>query len=282
MNQPLLEVCELTCSYPGKDMALRNVSLAVHGGERIALLGGNGAGKSTFFLAISGLLCPDAGQILLHGQEIRQNKADQQRLHTAVGLVFQEPDTQIIAPGVEAEVSFGPMNLGLSSEETASRVDAALSALDLEALRHRPPHFLSGGEKKRVTIADVLVMRPDLMLLDEPTASLDSGGTAALEENLRQLHESGISLMLATHDADFAWRWADRILVFADGALIADAAPEIIFNDQKIISRAGLALPYVFQLTQTLTRTGLIPALGPADLPRTPHELDRLLTQNIS
>lgn len=278
MNPPLLEVCELTCSYPGRAQALKPVSLAIRAGERIAVLGGNGAGKSTLFLALNGVLRPDSGRIFLKGEEVQQNKAGLQRLRTAVGMVFQEPDTQLIAPTVEVDVAFGPMNLNLPPAEVAARVNESLAALELEAFRTRSTHMLSGGEKKRVTIADVLAMRPSLMLLDEPTASLDAAGVAALEEILARLHGGGMTLLISTHDMDLAWRWADRILLFHNGELLADAAPEAIFSDSALISHTGINLPHVFRITETLARQGLISALPQDKLPRSLPELGALLT----
>ncbi len=277
MNAPLLEVCELSCSYPGKALALKGVSAVVHPGERIAILGGNGAGKSTFFLALTGVLSPTSGRIFLNGEEITRAKASRQRLHAAVGMVFQEPDNQLIAPTVEAEVSFGPMNLNLSHAEVGARVEESLVSLEIEPLRARPPHMLSGGEKKRVTIADVLAMRPSLMLLDEPTASLDATGLTALEKILAKLHSDGLAVMLSTHDLNLAWRWADRVMLFHEGELAADAAPEAIFNDEALLSRVGLGLPHVFQVSKALARRGLMPSPPSDGQPRSISDLERLL-----
>ncbi len=274
---PLIEVRALNCSYPGKTRALKDVSATVRPGERIAVLGGNGAGKSTFFLALNGVLTPDSGRIFLNGEEITRAKASRQRLHSAVVMVFQDPDTQLIAPTVEAEISFGPMNLNLTRAEVSARVEDSLASLEIEPLRARPPHMLSGGEKKRVTLADVLAMRPSLMLLDEPTASLDAAGLNALEEILAKLHSDGMAVMLSTHDLNLTWRWADRVMLFHEGELAADAAPETIFNDEILLGRVGLGLPHVFQTTKILTRRGLVPSLSPKDRPRSISDLERLL-----
>ena len=173
MKEVLLELQGIGYDYDSREKALDGVSLTIRKGERIAVLGGNGAGKSTLFLLCNGVLSPSRGKLFSKGREIAANKKDRLFLRQGTGIVFQEADSQIIAPTVEGEVSFGPLNLGLDKEEATRRVGDALSCMGLEDFRHRPPHYLSGGEKKRVCIADVLAMKPELMLLDEPEASLD-------------------------------------------------------------------------------------------------------------
>ena len=164
MEQPVLQVRDLRFSYDGKGQALGGVSLDIRAGERIAVLGPNGAGKSTFFLCLNGVLTPGSGEILLDGKPV--GKKERKRLCERVGIVFQNADDQIIASTVAAEVSFGPMNLRLPKEEVVRRVDHALDYMDLQAFRARPPHELSGGEKKRVTIADILAMESEVILFD--------------------------------------------------------------------------------------------------------------------
>ena len=177
--QPILQAKNLRFCYDSGAPALDGVSLDVHAGERIAVLGPNGAGKSTFFLCLNGVLTPESGQILLRGKPV--DKKTRKTLCEQVGIVFQNADDQIIASTVAAEVSFGPMNLRLPRQEVARRVDHALDYMDLQAFRARPPHDLSGGEKKRVSIADILAMESEIILLDEPAASLDPAGEERLE-----------------------------------------------------------------------------------------------------
>lgn len=238
--------------YDGEREALKNVSVGLFENEKVAVLGNNGAGKSTFFLCCNGILKPQSGHVYFRGQEIKFSKKESLKLRQAVGLVFQDPDNQIIAGTVEAEISFGPMNLRLPKEEVRSRVDDAIEKFRLEPMRFRAPHYLSGGEKKRVSIADVLVMNPHMILMDEPTASLDPENTKLLEDNLQILSDRGLGIVISTHDVDFAWRWADRILVFNDGQLVADSSPEAIFSDEVLLLKCGLIQPTLFQVGKLL------------------------------
>lgn len=228
------------------------MSLSVLPGERVALLGGNGAGKSTLFLCASGVLAPTGGEIFLGGRKLGRGREDLRLLRRSVGMVFQDPDDQLLAPTVEGEVSFGPMNLRLPEGEISTRCSAALESMNLLEHRLRPPHYLSGGEKKRVSIADILAMAPQLILLDEPTASLDDAHTALLWETLERLHQSGLALMISTHDVAFAWQWAERAVVLCDGQIIADASTGRIFSQPAVLQRAGLKRPVLFELGQML------------------------------
>lgn len=244
----LLRLDRISYSYDEERTALREVSVSLYAGERVAVLGNNGAGKSTFFLCCNGVLSPTEGTIHLEGRALGRKKANQNQLRRCVGLVFQDPDSQLLAGTVEAEISFGPMNLRLDEKEVRARVDSAIARLRLEDFRTRPPHYLSGGEKKRVSIADVLAMEPRLLLLDEPAASLDPANARLLEENLGRLSREGLGLVIATHDVDFAWRWAERILVFHEGRLRADADPRSIFDDGDLLEACGLQRPILYEV----------------------------------
>lgn len=273
MEQPVLQVRDLRFSYDGKGQALGGVSLDIRAGERIAVLGPNGAGKSTFFLCLNGVLTPGSGEILLDGKPV--GKKERKRLCERVGIVFQNADDQIIASTVAAEVSFGPMNLRLPKEEVVRRVDHALDYMDLQAFRARPPHELSGGEKKRVTIADILAMESEVILFDEPAASLDPMGEERLEAVLGRLSDEGRTLVISTHDMDFAFRWATRAVVFAGGQVIADGAPDAVFRDAETLLRAHLKPPALLEVFDMLRARGLVPA--DAVCPRTAAGLEALL-----
>lgn len=236
----------------GEREALFPLSVRLCEGEKIAVLGSNGAGKSTFFLLANGVLTPRSGTILLDGEPVGKKEKQRMQLRRRVGLVFQDPDVQLLAGTVEEEISFGPMNLGLPEAEVRRRVEMALESLGLAAYRRRGPQYLSGGEKRRVAIADVLAMEPEIMLLDEPASNLDPAGQALLEETLESLHQKGITLLVATHDVDFAWRWADRVLVFRDGRLERDAAPEAVFAEEDLLSRCGLEQPLLWKVAKAL------------------------------
>lgn len=273
MEQPVLQVRDLRFSYDGKGQALGGVSLDIRAGERIAVLGPNGAGKSTFFLCLNGVLTPGSGEILLDGKPV--GKKERKRLCERVGIVFQNADDQIIASTVAAEVSFGPMNLRLPKEEVVRRVDHALDYMDLQAFRARPPHELSGGEKKRVTIADILAMESEVILFDEPAASLDPMGEERLEAVLGRLSDEGRTLVISTHDMDFAFRWATRAVVFAGGQVIADGAPDAVFRDAETLRRAHLKPPALLEVFDMLRARGLVPADDVC--PRTAAGLEALL-----
>lgn len=251
----MLEFQEVSFQYEtgdGDHEALSPLSVTLREGERVAVLGSNGAGKSTFFLLANGVLRPHSGTIRLDGEPIGRRSRDLLRLRRAVGLVFQDPDVQFLAGTVEEEISFGPMNLGLPPDEIRRRVDAAIECLGLDGYRERGPQELSGGEKGRVAIADVLAMEPRFLLLDEPASSLDPAGRALLEQTLGALHEKGMALAVATHDVDFAWRWADRALVFHQGNLERDAAPAEIFADTALLARCGLEQPLLWRAAAAL------------------------------
>ena len=250
-------------------LALKACSVSIQAGERVAVLGSNGAGKSTFFLLANGVLCPKQGNIFFRGELIGRKKQELNRLRRGVGLVFQDPDVQILGGTVEEEISFGPMNLGLPRQEVRRRMDSAVERMRLEDLRQRAPQYLSGGEKKRVSIADALAMEPELLLMDEPAASLDPENCLRLEETLDVLGEQGLALAVATHDVDFAWRWARRILVFRDGCLAADRTPEEIFSDTALLDDCHLARPMLFRAAE---------AMGLRPLPRTMEEFERAVS----
>jgi len=251
---PLLEARNLTFSYDGHTSALRRVSLAITSGERIAVLGENGAGKSTFFLCLTGVLRPMQGEILLHRKPVRKQK----ELCETVGMVFQQADDQIIASTVAQEISFGPMNLRLPKQEVIKRVNLALDYMELQPFRRRPPHDLSGGEKKRVTIADILAMESEIILLDEPAASLDPQGAERLETVLTRLSNENRTLIIATHDMDFAFRWATRVIVFHQGEILADDTPETVFQDAAVLQSAKLRQPVLLEISNILREKNLL------------------------
>lgn len=273
MREIVFRAKDLYFSYDGKKNALDGASLDLYAGERLAVLGANGAGKSTFFLCLNGVLTPDRGTMLLDGELI--GKKERGRLCRRAGIVFQNADDQIIASTVAAEVSFGPMNLRLPEAAVACRVEHALDYMELQPFRARPPHELSGGEKKRVTIADILAMENDILLFDEPGASLDPAGEERLEAVLDRLHADGRTLVISTHDMDFAYRWADRIAVFCAGRVLAAGAPETVFRDTRLMARTHLRPPLLLDVFDRLAARGFVPA--GAACPKTPDGLEALL-----
>ena len=252
MTEPILRLENVSYAYPDGPDAVKNLSVSIEKGERVAVLGRNGAGKSTFFLLCNGVLEPETGRIFCAGKPVTRKKQDLLELRRRVGIVFQEAENQILAVTVEGEVSFGPLNLVLPLPEVERRTAQALTAMGLEGYAQRSPQYLSGGEKKRVTIADILAMEPDVILLDEPTASLDPENVTRLEEILDRLTQAGIALLVSTHDVDFAARFARRGLVFNRGRLAKDASMEEIFADSALLEQAGLRKPWLWQAAEAL------------------------------
>lgn len=273
MEEILLQVENLSYSYGTGNKALHDVSLSVRKGEKIAVLGSNGAGKSTCFLNLNGVLMPDTGTIWYKGKEI--GKKDLNELRKKVGIVFQDADNQIIASTVSAEVSFGPMNLRLSKEEVKQRVEMALKSMNLMLFQDRPPHYLSGGEKKRVSIADIIAMEPEVIIFDEPTASLDPVNVEMLTQVLNEMTKMGKTLLISTHDVDFAYKWADRAVVFAGGTIIADGPVMDILASDPVLNQGNLRKPVLMEVYESLVKSRILPEESPRF--RDTKELNQLL-----
>lgn len=254
---PVLEVKDLCHRYPHLESnALDKINLKVYRGERVAVLGANGAGKSTLFKHLNGILRPLSGEILIKGEKI--TKKNVRMCRETVGIVFQDPDDQVLAPSVEEDVAFGPINMGLSREEVEARVKEALQMVGLTGFEERAPHHLSGGQKKLVAIAGILAMRPEVIVLDEPTAGLDPLSSARVLELIMKMNrELGITLLLSTHDVDVVPYFAERVFVLHHGRLEADGSPEEIFSDPKLLRKAHLKLPRVAEVFEMLQQEGL-------------------------
>ncbi|WP_293983234.1 energy-coupling factor ABC transporter ATP-binding protein [uncultured Clostridium sp.] len=256
IKETILQIKGLYYSYTNEKDTLNNINIDIYKGEKMAVLGSNGAGKSTFFLNINGVLKPKSGEIIYKGKII--TKKDLNELRKNVGIVFQDADNQIIASTVLAEVSFGPMNLKLPKDEVIKRVDEALRYMNISEFKHRPPHYLSGGEKKRVSIADIIAMKSEVIIFDEPTASLDPLNAEMLEEVLNKLSSENKTMIISTHDVDFAYRWADRIVVFSDGMIIGDGTPLEIFSSEEILKNANLKRPVMLDVYETLLKSNVL------------------------
>ena len=255
MNEVILKAENLHYSYTKEHEVLKGVSINIHRGERLAVLGANGSGKSTFFLNINGVLRPESGAV--YYRDKLTNKSSIKELRKNVGIVFQDADNQIIASTVRAEVSFGPMNLGLSKEEVTRRVLDSLNYMNISHLIDRPPHYLSGGEKKRVSIADIIAMDSEIIIFDEPTASLDPQNISIFEEVLDKMSAEQRTLVISTHDLEFAFRWADRIVVFCSGSIIADSDPISVLSDNEVLKKANLKKPILLEVFETLVENSV-------------------------
>ena len=252
----MIEVKNLKYSYNSQYQALKGVSLKVNKGEMVSLLGKNGAGKSTLFLHLNGIYEPDEGQVFIDGEELKYDKKSLLKFRQKVGIVFQNSDDQIFAPTVEEDVAFGPLNLGLPMEEVQDRVEDALARVGMSGFEKAAPHHLSGGQKKRVAIAGILAMKPEIMVLDEPTAGLDPQGVTNLSILLKQLNDEGITIIISTHEVDLVPDYADKIFVLVDGLLIGEGTPKEIFSQPEILEKANLKVPIVTDLFQQLETEG--------------------------
>jgi cobalt/nickel transport system ATP-binding protein len=249
MSQWLLEFENVYYTYPGTDRpAIAELTLQLPIGKRIALIGQNGCGKTTLFLLANGLYKPQQGTIRWKGDRIHYNRQSLIQLRQQVGLVFQHPEQQLIASTVEEDISYGLCNLGVDEKTIAQRVGQAIAEFGLTSVANRPIHQLSLGQKKRVSLADVMVLQPELLLLDEPTAYLDPLHTRQLAQTLHAIHASGTTIVMATHDLDWVYRWADWVLVLDRGKLVLEGIPQDIFSRRDVIEKLQLGVPLVFEL----------------------------------
>ena len=255
----ILEAKEIVYRYPDGTKALNGVNFKVEKGEMVALLGPNGAGKSTLFLHFNGILKPSAGQVLVKGVPIKYNSKGLLEVRKTVGIVFQNSDDQLFAPTVKQDVAFGPLNLGLSEKEVEKRVKESLKAVGMEGFENKPPHHLSGGQKKRVAIAGILAMEPEVIVLDEPTAGLDPLGASQIMKLLYDLNKKGITIIISTHDVDLVPIYANRVYIMSKGQIIKEGAPKEVFSNSEIIRKANLRLPRVAHLIEILNDRDRIP-----------------------
>lgn len=275
MDEDFFEINQLTHRYADGTTALQHLSLSIHKGKKIALLGNNGAGKSTLFQHLNGILKPTAGTILFKGEKIKYDRKSLLALRKQVGIVFQDPDSQLFSGNVRQDISFGPMNLGWSKEKVIRQVDWAMEQTEITPLQGKPIHFLSLGQKKRVAIAGVLAMNPDVFILDEPSAGLDAYYSKQIMQILRDIHESNKTIILSTHDVHFAYEWADEIIVMSDGKILYHGDPVTIFHNQELLNQAHLEKPWVFETSMVLRKKQLLSE--ETSMPRCKEELFAML-----
>ncbi len=273
----LIELVSVRHRYPDGRTGLDDCSLRLRGGLRHALLGVNGAGKTTLMQHLNGLLRPDAGEVRWQGQPVRYDRAGLRALREQVGMVFQNPDRQLFSAHVEEDVSFGPLNLGLPDTEVRARVAEALSAVGLSALARSPVHHLSFGQKKRVCLAGVLAMQPQLLVLDEPMAGLDAPMQRDLQRMLDEQVARGVTVLLSTHDVDFAAAWADEVHVMAAGRCVRSDSVDRLMHEPAAWAAASPSMPEVLALHRELTRLGVLPAgSSPRAVPQLLNQLRAL------
>jgi cobalt/nickel transport system ATP-binding protein len=256
MSSIILEARDIRYRYPRGLEAIQGISFHIRKGEKIAIVGPNGAGKSTLMLMFNGMIHPDSGVMLFDNEPIRYDRASLRMLRKRVGFVLQNPDRQIIAPTVYQDVAFGPTNLGYSDDEVKDAVERALGRVGLAGFERRPPHHLSGGEKKRVAIAGVLAMDPDLLVFDEPTSGLDPSGSEDIMELLDELNIQGKTIIISTHDIELAYPWADRAILLLQGKILQEDIPDLAFARPEYVRMAHLSMPTLLELYFELQRRG--------------------------
>ena len=253
MTTPVLDVRGLAYAYPDGHQALYGVDLHVHRGERVALLGPNGAGKTTLVLHLNGILEPGAGSVAVSGLPVV--KENVQEVRRRVGIVFQDPDDQLFMPTVRDDVAFGPANLGLRGADLDARVTAALEQVGMADFADRPPHHLSFGQRRRVAVATVLAMEPEILVLDEPSSNLDPASRRELAEILTGLD---VTVLMVTHDLPYAFQLCPRSVVLSDGVVVADGPTYDVLTDDALMAAHRLELPFGFD-----PRAIRAPAPGP-------------------
>ncbi len=239
---PIFEFNDVKFQYSGHEdeFALNGLTVQLPAGEKIAVVGRNGSGKSTFFLHCNGLYKPSSGEIYFKGKRLVYDRKALRVLRQQVGLVFQNPDDQLFSASVFQDISFGPLNLGLDDVEVKGRIQKVAEACEIAHLLDRPTHALSGGEKARVALAGVLAMEPDVLLGDEPLNSLDPWVKLSIFDILQRVHEQGKTIMMATHNLSVVRDWATYVVVLQAGQVAFSGAPNQLLHDQSMMEKTGL------------------------------------------
>ena len=260
MNKDIiLKAEDLYFSYDDENShSLNGLSLEIKRGQKVAFMGSNGSGKSTFFLCCNGIHRPSSGTLYFNGEPVTYDKKGLLKLRSKVGIVFQDPDNQLFSASVYQEISFGILNLGVSEEEAKKEVEEVIDYLEITPFSHKPTHSLSGGQKKQVSIADILVMHPDIIILDEPAAALDPKHTTMVNQIVNRLTESGITVLMATHDVNYAYEWADEIMLFHEGKVLMHGTPADVFSNKAVLAQTNLEPPAVLELFDSLCMKGIL------------------------
>lgn len=252
--QPMsLAFDQVEYTYPGtKSPVIQGLTVEIPTAKRTALIGQNGCGKTTLFLLANGLYKPQRGTIAWKGQTLSYDRRSLIELRQKVGLVFQNPEQQLIASTVAEDISYGLCNLGWTESEIEPAIAKSLAEFGLTELAHHPIHHLSLGQKKRVSLADVMVLKPELLLLDEPTAYLDPLHTRMLAQTLETIHANGTTILMATHDLEWVYRWADWVIVLDRGTLALEGTPQTVFAQKSILDHLKLGVPLTVDLISLL------------------------------
>ena len=275
-----LETKNLSFTYHDGTKALKNVNIQIKKGEKIAIMGPNGAGKSTLFSHFNGLTEPTSGHVEVEGEKIIFEREELLKVRQKVGIVFQDPNDQLFAPTVKEDVAFGPMNLGLEYEEVEKRIKESLEMVGMSGFEDKTPHHLSGGQQKRVAIAGIVAMRPDIMILDEPTAGLDPEGVDKVLDILDNLNKEGMSIVISSHDIEMVNQFADKIFVLYDGEIIAEGDKNQIFSDKELLKKAHLKAPITTEILYNLKEKGLDVDTGKITIDEVTDEILKLIKNN--
>lgn len=260
MSEFILEARTVSYRYPCGKQALTGLSVAIPRGRKVAVLGANGSGKTTLFLCLNGILRPRDGVVLLDGKPADYSRRGLGVWRRRVGLVFQDPEDQVVAGTVVQDVAFGPLNLGLPHDDARQRAEQTMTTLGIGRFADRATHELSHGERKLVAIAGVLAMQPEVIILDEPMAGLDPAGTAQVEAVLEEIHRRGTTLVISTHDMDLAYEWADEAVILQNGQTSRQQPIERVFEDDDALRTARLRPPLLLEITRHLRTKGILGA----------------------
>jgi len=253
-----LKVEDLRYKYPDGTRALDGVSISVKGGEFLAILGANGSGKTTLLKHLNGLLTPESGSVILEGKKLSEHKPKE--VFRKVGMVFQDPNDQLLAPTVEEDVAFGPTNLDLQHEEIMRRVENALELVQMSEYAKKTIQALSYGQRKRICIAGVLAMESEALILDEPTSGLDPEGVKTVMKLLKDLNKRhGITIIIATNSVDLVPVFMDRVAIMVNGRIVNAGIPEVVFTDSGKLEDVKLELPQIAQLMEALRDKDKLP-----------------------
>lgn len=274
----IMETKQLCFNYPDGTPALKDLSIQIQKGKTTGILGGNGAGKSTLFLNLNGILRPTSGQVYHKNLPISYSSKSLNQLRQSVGIVFQDPDTQLFSASVYQDVSFGVVNLGIPESEAHLRTENALKRTGTYELRQKPTHSLSYGQKKRVALAGIIAMEPEVLILDEPTAGLDPQGVSEIMQLIRELQQDlGIAILIATHDMDLVPMYCDYIYLLNQGEIVGCGSPDKIFNQPSLLRQIHLRLPRIGHLMELLKTKDGFPIEGlPVSISHARKELSRI------
>lgn len=259
MDEYILEAKKIIFDYLDGTRAIRDLSIKIPKGKKISVIGNNGAGKTTLFLHFNAVNRPQKGEIFYKGKKISYSSKEVKNLRKNIGVVFQDPDNQLFSASVFQDVSYGPINLGWPEEVVRDKIEKAMRMTGTWELRDKPTHFLSYGQKKRVAIAGILVMEPEVIILDEPTAGLDPVYSSQMMQLLDSFNQKGATVILSSHNMDEVFSWADYIFVLHDGEILAEGLPIDVFRNKEILKKANLTKPWTLEVYDKLVLAQKLP-----------------------